>query len=123
MQDIPSIDSAVESAGLKFSIHTEVVPSGTARKINTFVTSSCGAAFSFNSRAEENFSAEAVRGQHEHIKEKISSRLPENLSSGNKNNIDYAAVYMKKEFRNGSGSGNEVFENIRKILILDDALR
>ena len=123
MADYPSIDSNLESAGFKFSIHTEVVPSGSVRKINTFVSSSSGEAFSFNSRPEENFSVEDVRGQHEKIKEKISSLLPKNLSSGNKNNIDYAAVYMKKEFRNGSSNDNKTFENIRKILVFDNGLR
>jgi len=120
MSDFPCFDSELTVSGFKFSIHTELVPSGDAFKINTFVLSSGGANFSFNSRHEENFSAEDIRNRHEMIVEKLPLIFPRETESGNKNNVDFASMYMGKEFRPGFNLGSKISENIKKIIIFKD---
>ena len=120
MSDFPCFDSEISAAGLKFSIHTKIVPSGAAFKISTFVSSSDGAAFSFNSASGENFSDEDLRTQHERITGKVSSIFSPKDDTGNKNNVDFAALYMKKEFHHGIDCGTKDIENIKKIIVFDD---
>ena len=120
MSDFPCFDSEISASGLKFSIHTELVPSGAAFKINTLVSSSNGAVFSFNSVSEANFSDEDIRSQHERIAGKVPLIFSEKTGSGSAGNVDFASLYMKKEFRSGSGSEGKTFENIRKSLVFED---
>ena len=119
MSDFPCFDSEISASGLKFSIHTELVPSGALFKINTSVSSSSGAVFSFNSGSEENFSAEDIRSQHEKIAGKVPSIFSPKAGSNGGNNVDFAAMYMKKEFRSGSCAECKTAENIKKILVFD----
>ena len=120
MSDFPCFDSEISVSGLKFSIHTHLVPAGSAFKISTSVSSSNGAVFSFNTSPGENFSAEELRVQHEKIVEKVPSIFSEKENTDNRNNVDFAALYMKKEFRSGSDIKTKTAENIRKILIFED---
>jgi hypothetical protein len=120
MSKFPCFDSEISAAGLKFSIHTELVPSGDMFKINTFVSSSDGTAFSFNSRHEENFSEEDIRSRHELIVGKITSIFSQEMESSNKNNVDFAAMYTKKDFRPGFATGKKISENIKKTIIFED---
>ena len=120
MSDFPCFDSDISVSGLNVSIHTELVPSGTLFKINTFVTSSDGAKFSFNSGHGESFSAEDVRRRHELITGKVQSIFSHKAENGTGNNVDFAAMYMKKDFRHGAGNNSKISENIRKILVFED---
>lgn len=119
MSDFSCFDSEISASGLKFSIHTELVPSRTLFKINTSVSSSSGAAFSFNSDSEENFSAGDIRSQHEKIVGKVPLLFAPKSDSNGGNNVDFAAMYMKKEFRSGSCVECKMAENIKKILVFD----
>ncbi len=119
MSDFPCFDSEISASGLKFSIHTELVPSRALFKINTSVSSSSGAAFSFNSDSEENFSAGDIRSQHEKIVGKVPLLFAPKSDSNGGNNVDFAAMYMKKEFRSGSCVECKMAENIKKILVFD----
>lgn len=120
MSDFPYFDSEISASGLKFSIHTELVPSGAFFKISTFVSSSDGAAFSFNSGSEENFSAEDIRAQHDRITGKVSLIFSPKENAGDKNNVDFAALYIKKEFHKDAAFESKTAENIKKILIFKD---
>jgi len=120
MSDFPCFDSEISASGLKFSIHTEVVPSGAVFKINTLVSSSDGAVFSFNTLPGENFSEEDVRARHEKIAGKVPSIFSAKTDSAGGNNVDFAALYMKKEFRSVSDNKIKSVENIRKIIVFED---
>jgi len=120
MSDFPCFDSEISVSGLKFSVHTELVPSGAAFKVNTYVSSSDGAVFSFNSPAGENFSEEDIRSRHNRIIEKVSSNFSLKESSGSGNNVDFAALYIRKEFRPSSDASNKMAENTRKTLIFEN---
>lgn len=120
MSDFPCFDSEISASGLKFSIHTELVPSGTAFKINTSVSSSNGAVFSFNTLPGENFSEDDIRSRHNRIAEKVPAIFSTKTDSGSGNNVDFAALYMKKEFRSGSDAKTKTAENIKKILVFED---
>lgn len=120
MSDFPCFDSEISASGLKFSVHTELVPSGSAFKINTSVSSSNGVSFSFNTLPGENFSEEEVRSRHSRIVEKLPSIFSPKENAGSGNNTDFAALYMKKEFRTGFDAKTKTAENIRKILVFED---
>ena len=120
MSDFPCFDSEISVSDLKFSVHTELVPSGTVFKISTTVSSSNGAVFSFSTLPGENFSEDEVRSRHSRITEKVTSIFLTKTDSGSGNNVDFAALYMKKEFRSGSDAKTKAAENIRKILIFED---
>ena len=120
MPDFPCFDSEISASGLKFTIHTELVPSGAFFKISTFVSSSGRAEFSFNSGPEENFSAEDLRAQHERITGKVSLIFPPEENAGSENNVDFAALYMKKEFHKGNAAESKQAESIKKILVFKD---
>ena len=119
MSDFPCFDSEISASGLKFSIHTELVPSGAFFKINTSVSSSSGAVFSFNTLPGESFSEEEIRARHEKIAGKVPSIFSPKAGSNGGNNVDFAAMYMKKEFRSGSCAECKTAENIKKILVFD----
>ena len=120
MSDFPCFDSEISASGLKFTVHTELVPSGAAFKINTLVSSSDGALFSFNTLPEENFSEDDIRGRHDQIVEKVPAIFSTKTDPGSGNNVDFAALYMKKEFRSGFDVKTKAVENIKKILVFED---
>ncbi|MBO7127623.1 hypothetical protein J6W78_08780 [bacterium] len=120
MSDFPCFDSEISAAGLKFSIHTEVVPSGAVFKINTLVLSSDGVVFSFNTLPGENFSEDDVRARHEKIAGKVPSIFSVKTNSAGGNNVDFAALYMKKEFRSVADDKNKMLEKIRKTLVCEN---
>lgn len=120
MSDFPSFDSEISASGLKFNVHTELVPSGAVFKISTSVSSSDGAVFSFNSPAGENFSEDEVRARHERIVGKLPSIFSPKENAGSRNNVDFAALYMRKEFRHNSDAETKTAENIRKIFVFEN---
>lgn len=69
---------------------------------------------------KEIFSEEDIRTQHERIVGKVPSIFSLKGNGDNGNNVDFAALYMKKEFRPSSGSVNKSAENIRKIIVFED---
>lgn len=120
MSDFPCFDSEISASGLKFSIHTGLVPSGAVFKVSTSVLLSNGALFSFNTLPEEDFSAEEIRRQHDRIIGKVPLIFSAKTDPGDGNNADFAALYMKKEFRPTSDTLNKMAENIRKILVFEN---
>lgn len=120
MSAIPCFNSTARIGNIDISIVTEAVSADSAEKINTFVRSSDGTSFSFNSCPDSPVSEEIIREQHEKISSKVGKLFSGSGSTAFGNMVDYGALYAKKQFRNFRKEQCNSLKTVRKILLCDD---